>query len=65
MYEHDDLVHESFPKPASEATPSYTVAENLPMIKSPSIKPGPYDAVNADKRWEVEKLEKLRRIIKE
>lgn len=32
MYEHEDLVHESFPKPASEATPVHLAGE---VIKFP------------------------------
>jgi hypothetical protein len=45
----------------------YTSGDSLPQIASPSIKPGPYDAANADKRHNQDfqdKMDKLRKIIK-
>lgn len=61
--------HEPLPHPdpgPGEPTEQYA-GNNLPVVNSPSIKPGPYDASNADKRFNLdldEAMEKLRKIIK-
>lgn len=49
MYEHEDLVHESYPK----------MAEALPVVSSPSTQPTQSAAGDAAKKWwELEQLRK-------
>ena len=64
MYEHGDLVDDSYPKPASEATPSYKYTEAAPSIipSQEAWKEGVKAAIERHNDYQ-DNMNKLRRII--